>query len=256
MHDSKPRNARLIQWITNFALLQFILFTAILVSLHLLKSDYNPVTRHLSEYAIGSWGWLMLLAFGIAGVASFSLANAIRLSIVDSLQLRVSWLLLYIAGSTEFVLAIFPTDLYLPDGSQKVSVSLNGIIHDLAGATHVLAIVTVTLLMTFALRKDVHWHSRIGTAAILAFVVAASAGLAIFAALLPIAVRGIVRWRLLAVTGVLLLMITVVAYRFIGQIPGSTVGLGQRFWVIASITWGMVFAMWLRTTNKLDEAAQ
>jgi len=49
----------------------------LLVALHILKPDYNPLSRFISEYTIGEYGWLMQLAFILMGIASLSIAAAL-----------------------------------------------------------------------------------------------------------------------------------------------------------------------------------
>jgi len=56
-----------------------VLFALLLGSLHLLEPEFNPPWRFISEYELGSFGWMMRLAFlalatslGSAAVAIFS----------------------------------------------------------------------------------------------------------------------------------------------------------------------------------------
>lgn len=235
-------------------LIGFSGFAGLIVLLHLLRADYNPVTRHLSEYAVGTSGWLMTLAFLLAGTACFALANTLHLSLTPSLILLLGCFLLGVAGIAEFVLALFPTDLYLPDGSQKISTSLSGSIHDTAANINALNTVAVALVIPFALRQEGRWRAQVGLASALAFLIAGAAGLVtgvVAIAVLPLAVRGIVRWPAVLITFVLLGLGVMLVHTLIGQIPGETVGLAQRFWVASAVVWGVVMASRLQHQAKL-----
>ncbi len=50
------------------------LFLVLLAALHLLKPEYGPSWRMISEYAIGQNGWIMTLAFIALAVSYASLA--------------------------------------------------------------------------------------------------------------------------------------------------------------------------------------
>ena len=49
----------------------------LLAALHILKSDFNPLSRFISEYTIGDYGWVMQLTFIFMGIASLSVATAL-----------------------------------------------------------------------------------------------------------------------------------------------------------------------------------
>jgi hypothetical protein len=52
-------------------------FVAILVLLHFLRADLDPSWRFISEYEIGSYGWLMQVAFVLLGLGAGALSAAI-----------------------------------------------------------------------------------------------------------------------------------------------------------------------------------
>ncbi|OUS75953.1 hypothetical protein B1748_14145 [Paenibacillus sp. MY03] len=53
------------------------LFVFILISLHLLQPEFDPTWRFISEYALGDYGWMMHLAFGLLAIAQISVAITI-----------------------------------------------------------------------------------------------------------------------------------------------------------------------------------
>ncbi|WP_145036565.1 DUF998 domain-containing protein [Paenibacillus sp. Y412MC10] len=53
------------------------LFVLLLCSLHLLQPEFHPTWRFISEYALGDFGWMMHLAFGLLALAQISVAITI-----------------------------------------------------------------------------------------------------------------------------------------------------------------------------------
>lgn len=53
------------------------LFVLLLCSLHLLQPEIDPTWRFISEYALGDFGWMMHLAFGLLAFAQISVATTI-----------------------------------------------------------------------------------------------------------------------------------------------------------------------------------
>lgn len=65
---------------SRFALASIIaggLFVLLLSSLHLLEPEFDPTWRFTSEYALGDFGWMMHLAFGLLALAQISVAITI-----------------------------------------------------------------------------------------------------------------------------------------------------------------------------------
>lgn len=58
------------------ALTAAVIFFALVFALHFIKPELNPATHMLSEYAIGSLGWIMQLAFYCLAISFFMLALA------------------------------------------------------------------------------------------------------------------------------------------------------------------------------------
>ena len=50
-----------------------VYFAVIIVALHFLRSDLDPMRRPTSEYAVGSYGFLMTSAFFSMSLGSFAL---------------------------------------------------------------------------------------------------------------------------------------------------------------------------------------
>src|SRR5262245_43532950 len=85
------------------------LFLVLLAALHIIKPEYDPSWRMVSEYAIGRFGWAMQLAFfslAIASVCAISTLWAQLRSTIDFIGL----LLLLVAATGMVIGGIFPSD--------------------------------------------------------------------------------------------------------------------------------------------------
>jgi hypothetical protein len=86
-----------------------------LVALHVLRSDLEPASHRLSEYALGSWGWLMSSAFVSAAAGVWLLRRALPAG--D--RLRPTRTLLAVAAVGFAVSALIPTDPLRPDAVRE-----------------------------------------------------------------------------------------------------------------------------------------
>jgi Protein of unknown function (DUF998) len=59
--------------VATIALVGVAYFAVVIVVLHFLRPDLNPIRRPTSEYAVGQYGFLMISAFFSMSLASFAL---------------------------------------------------------------------------------------------------------------------------------------------------------------------------------------
>ncbi|QGG54986.1 DUF998 domain-containing protein [Paenibacillus sp. FSL W8-1187] len=85
------------------------LFVVLLVSLHLLQPEFDPTWRFISEYALGDFGWIMHLAFGLLGTAQICVALAI-VPHVRSVAGSIGLVILGISAIGVAIAGIFATD--------------------------------------------------------------------------------------------------------------------------------------------------
>ena len=130
------------------------MFGAIVV-LHFLRPEYDPVTRVMSNYAVGPYGFLMTTAFFAVGLGMLSLALGIYKGVAPVAQSRVGLILLAVAGVGFLIVAIFPTDV-TPDDSPITTV---GVVHILASVASLALFVVATLLLSRRFKNDERWLS-------------------------------------------------------------------------------------------------
>jgi hypothetical protein len=129
------------------------LFLALLVVLHLLKPEYDPSWRMISEYAIGRFGWVLPFAFFSLALASLS-ATAAMYPQVKSIVGYIVLILLPIAATGLTIGAIFPSD---PITTAPDALSENGKLHILGATIGIPAIAFAVALISLVLIRNQAW---------------------------------------------------------------------------------------------------
>jgi hypothetical protein len=99
----RPRFAALV------AIALSITFLSILALLHFLEPEFDPLWRMISEYELGNYGWIMVLAFFCWGASTFALLTAIWPALRAISGAIGRWWLVLI-GVAEFGGGVFKTN--------------------------------------------------------------------------------------------------------------------------------------------------
>lgn len=129
-------------------------FALSVAALHFLRPEHDPTTQTISEYAVGPYGYLMIIAFFALGAASLSLSLGIGAVRSPSRSSQVGVYLVAIWGAGILVAGIFPTDV---TGSPSTP---SGAIHDAASIVAFVAVVTGAILFSRGMRRDAGWPHR------------------------------------------------------------------------------------------------
>ncbi|MCD9025731.1 DUF998 domain-containing protein [Cohnella silvisoli] len=84
-------------------------FLVLLAVLHIIKPEFDPSWRMVSEYAIGRYGWVMVLAFLSMSLSSFALLAAIRTQI-STVGGKIGLVLLLISAVAIAAASVFTSD--------------------------------------------------------------------------------------------------------------------------------------------------
>lgn len=139
--------------LTTLALIGIAYFVIVIVTLHFLRPDLNPISRPTSEYAVGPYGFLMTTAFLSMSVASLSLVIGLYKGIPQSARSRIGLILLGIWGVGVLVAMSFPIN---PEGSRQ---TITGLIHRINGPLVFLSLTIGTILVSKSFRRDKHWRA-------------------------------------------------------------------------------------------------
>jgi hypothetical protein len=137
---------------STIALVGIAYFAAIIVALHFLRPDLNPLQRPTSEYAVGPYGYLMASAFFSMSAASLALASGLARGIAPSARSRVGLGLLGLWGLNLLIAMIFPID---PEGAAP---TLAGSIHSINGPVGFLSLSLGMVLISRRFKHDVAWR--------------------------------------------------------------------------------------------------
>src|SRR5574337_69540 len=94
-----------------FVVVGVAVVVALYLALHILRPEFNPLHRFLSEYAVGRFGTLMTANFFVQAGVSLVLAIGLLVDVRGSGALRAGGLLLVLTAALLFVLGVFPADL-------------------------------------------------------------------------------------------------------------------------------------------------
>jgi hypothetical protein len=129
-------------------------FVVLLAVLHLIKPGLDPSWRFISEYAIGDYGWMMVLAFLSLAVGYVSLFVAIR-SQLRTIAGRIGLALLLVSALGLAIAAVFTTD---PITVSEDAVTTAGTLHNLGG-TLGIAMPFAAALVGWKLARNPAWSS-------------------------------------------------------------------------------------------------
>jgi hypothetical protein len=184
------------------ALACFALLVVTLAALHVLRPENDPLTRRLSEYAVGRFGYLMTAAFLLAGAGLVGLWDALGRAVTPSLWLRLGRSALLAAGAANLLMAVFTAQPWPAGEVAHPAAWSRAWIHDRLAMLHALGWSAAIVTVPPGLWRDPRWRglARGSTAAGAAVV----AGLAV---------------RVLA--------------------PAAWIGLTQRTWIAAVLVWSL-----------------
>lgn len=86
-------------------------YVGAIVLLHVLRTDYDPGYRYLSEYVVGPYGTLMTSTFFVLSVGSLALSFGLWRSVYSKLRFLPGLLLWLTWAGAVFLAGIYPSDL-------------------------------------------------------------------------------------------------------------------------------------------------
>ena len=136
-----------------------------LLLMHVLRPDYAPASRMISDYAVGRYGGVMTTWFLAMSCGSLMLVVGLARSGLGTLSARLGMLLLGIASIGLVVSAIFPTDL------EEAPSTHTGDIHTISFLVNVGSIILATVLLSTAFWSQPRWRTFRRTAVTLTSLV-------------------------------------------------------------------------------------
>jgi hypothetical protein len=129
-------------------------FVVLLAALHGIKPGLDPSWHFISEYAIGDYGWIMVLAFLSLASSYVALFVAIRSQILTVVG-RIGLAFLLVSAAGLIIAAVFTTD---PITVSKDAATTEGSLHKLGGTLD-LAMPFAAALIGWKLTRNPAWSS-------------------------------------------------------------------------------------------------
>src|SRR5918995_1554764 len=126
----------------------------LLAALHFIEGELDPSWHFISEYAIGDYGWIMVLAFLSLALSFVTLFVAIR-SQLRNIVGRIGLVLLLVSALGLTIAAIFTTD---PITVSEDALTTEGSLHNLGG-TLGIAMPFAAALVGWNLARNPAWSS-------------------------------------------------------------------------------------------------
>ncbi|HEV8286899.1 MAG TPA: DUF998 domain-containing protein [Chitinophagaceae bacterium] len=149
------------------SLIFILYFAGVIISLHFLRPDVDPVDRPTSEYAIGRYRHLMSSAFASMCLATFFLLAGLHKTIAKPVQSRLGMILFAYWGIAVLVAMSFPIN---PEGTELTPTAM---VHRINGPIAFASLTISIFLLTRSFRRDENWRSFYPTAKILSWIIAA-----------------------------------------------------------------------------------
>ncbi|HTS04458.1 MAG TPA: DUF998 domain-containing protein [Candidatus Eisenbacteria bacterium] len=147
------------------ALSSTIYYAAAIVLLHILRPDFDPRYRYLSEYVNGPYGSLMTSTFFVLSLGSLALLFGLWRSVSSKFRFAPGMLLWLVWACAVFFAGVYPSDL------QGAPATSNGQIHNQMGMIAFLCATLALPLLSVPLRWDKKWQSAWSSAVLLSLPV-------------------------------------------------------------------------------------
>ena len=128
-------------------------FLVLLAVLHVVKPEFDPSWRFVSEYAIGRHGWIMVLAFISLAISCIALVPAIR-SQIETTGGRIGLILLLVVAVALIVAGIFVAD---PITAGQDQLTTHGNLHGLAASIGIPGLPIAAVLISRSLSRNLAW---------------------------------------------------------------------------------------------------
>jgi hypothetical membrane protein len=163
MMESRSR-ARVTMFLALLALAGIAIKFLSIAALHFVRADVNPVLEPISNYGVGSYGFLLTVADVGSILATVALVFGLYLGIGPPGRSYVGLFFLGLYGVSELLAGIFPIDV---GGGATTA----GTIHTIVGNISFFCFPIAAILLSLRMGNDEQWRSLRRPALALAIVV-------------------------------------------------------------------------------------
>jgi Protein of unknown function (DUF998) len=138
------------QRLAAISLIVMSVFLALIGLLHVIKPEFEPSWRFLSEYSIGRHGWVMMMAFFLWAISCFTLSVALS-EHVKTRRGRTGRIVLVVVGLTLILAGLFAQD---PITATPDQLTTHGTLHAIASMIGIPGVPIAALLITWGVRQN------------------------------------------------------------------------------------------------------
>jgi hypothetical protein len=142
-------------WCALIAVTGVFYFIMAVVMLHPLRPDLNPITRAVSNYAAGSFGFLMTSAFFMLALSEFALAWGFARCLAPGRRAMAGIALVNLAGIGLLVTGLFQSDVNVP----RPPASASAVVHWSGAGVSFLSLMIAIFLLSGCFKRDARWQS-------------------------------------------------------------------------------------------------
>jgi hypothetical protein len=150
--EKNVKGRTLVRWLARITMSCLVLFVMLVVILHFLRPETNPLVRGVSYYAVGPYGFLMTTAFLLIGIGGAALTLGLFLGSIRRHRSLIGMLLLGLWSISSALGAVFPID------ATGAPPTTTGMVHELIGLNFLLFVPAV-LLLSRQFAQDKRWHA-------------------------------------------------------------------------------------------------
>jgi Protein of unknown function (DUF998) len=110
MEPGPASERSLVSRLASISLASITIFAILIIMLHFLRPDLDPLQRPTSEYAVGQYGYLMTAAFFCMSIATFTLVIILNKKMRGKARSIIGLILLTTWGVAVLIAMIFPID--------------------------------------------------------------------------------------------------------------------------------------------------
>lgn len=162
--STNSQRSKQVAALATVVLLASTYFGIIIIALHFLRPDYNPISEPTSRYAVGPYGFLMTSAFLSMSLATWALVIGLYRGLSKPARSRIGLGLLGIWGIGLLIAMMFPIDL---EGAPQTT---SGTIHRINGPLVFLSLTAGTILVSRPFKQDARWRPFQRSALILSLI--------------------------------------------------------------------------------------
>jgi hypothetical protein len=136
------------------SIIAIITYQIVLVALIFIRPDLDPYWHPISEWALGKYGWIMVMAFLMSSCSYAALFVGLRTELKGVLS-KIGWVILALCALCTFGVGIFKTDQMaittIPNPPPPVVPSTTGMLHIMCGSSALFLLPFAALCINFSL---------------------------------------------------------------------------------------------------------